>query len=185
MDANSQTLQVPPWLSFTMASKVCTQAGKTKTTFKKGSKDDPKSYRPISLLPQLSKIIEKTIHNQEVQKYLDEKKILYRYQSGFRAHHSTDTCLSYLNDKILKGFEAKMFTGMILIDLQKALDTIDHEIFLDKMACLGFSNSTILWFNPISTAGGAFFAPPPNTLFYIARKRPILQPPNLVTFSQI
>ena len=39
-----------------------------------------------------------------------------------------------------------MFTGMILIDLQKAFDTIDHEIFLDKMACLGFSNSTISWF---------------------------------------
>ena len=122
----------------------CKQA-KLKPLFKKGSKDDPKNYRPISLLPQLSKIIEKTIHNQ-VQKYLDEKKILYRYQSGFRAHHSTDTCLSYLNDKILKGFEAKMFTSMILIDLQKAFDTIDHEIFLDKMACLGFSNSTILWF---------------------------------------
>ena len=39
-----------------------------------------------------------------------------------------------------------MFTGMILIDLQKAFDTIDHEIFLDKMVCLGFSDSTISWF---------------------------------------
>ena len=122
----------------------CKQA-KLKPLFKKGSKDDPKNYRPISLLPQLSKIIEKIIHGQ-VQKYLDEKKILYRYQSGFRAHHSTDTCLSYLSDKILQGFEAKMFTCMILFDLQKAFDTIDHKIFLDKMACLGFSNSTILWF---------------------------------------
>ena len=93
----------------------------------------------------LSKIIEKIIHGQ-VQKCLDEKKILYRYQSGFHAHHSTDTCLSYLSDKILQGFEAKMFTGMVLIDLQKAFDTIDHKIFLDKMTCLGFSNSTILWF---------------------------------------
>ena len=74
----------------------CKQA-KLKPLFKKGAKDDPKNYRPISLLPQLSKIIEKVIHGQ-VQKYLDEKKILYRYQSGFRAHHSTDTCLSYLSD---------------------------------------------------------------------------------------
>ena len=122
----------------------CKQA-KLKPLFKKGSKDDPKNYRPISLLPQLSKIIEKIIHGQ-VQKYLDEKKILYRYQSAFRAHHSTDTCLSYLSDKILQGFEAKMFTGMILIDLQKAFETIDHKIFLDKMACLGFSKSTTLWF---------------------------------------
>ena len=89
--------------------------------------------------------IEKIIHGQ-VQKYLDEKKILFRYQSGFHAHHSTDTCLSYLSCKILQGFEIKMFTGMILIDLHKAFDTIDHEIFLDKMACLGFSNSSISWF---------------------------------------
>ena len=122
----------------------CKQA-KLKPLFKKGSKGDPKNYRPISLLPQLSKIVEKIIHGQ-VQKYLDDNNILYRYQSGFRAHHSTDTCLSYLNNKILQGFETGMFTGMILIDLQKAFDTIDHKIFLDKIACLGFSDSAILWF---------------------------------------
>ena len=122
----------------------CKQA-KLKPLFKKGSKGDPKNYRPISLLPQPSKIVEKIIHGQ-VQKYLDDNNILYRYQSGFRAHHSTDTCLSYLNNKILQGFETGMFTDMILIDLQKAFDTIDHEIFLDKIACLGFSDSAILWF---------------------------------------
>ena len=77
---------------------------KLKPLFKKGSKDDAKNYQPISLLPQLSRIIEKIIHGQ-VQKFLDENRILYRYQSGFRAHHSTDTCLSYLSDKILQGFE--------------------------------------------------------------------------------
>ena len=123
----------------------CKQA-KLKPLFKKGSKDDPKNYRPISLLPQLSKIIEKIIHGQ-VQKYLDEKKILFKYHSGFRAHHSTNTCLSYLSDRNHQGFEKKgMFTGMILVDLQKAIDTIDYEIFLDKMVCLGFSDSTISWF---------------------------------------
>ena len=81
-----------------------------------------------------------------VQKYLDENRILYRYQSGFRAHHSTDTCLSYLSDKILQGFETGKFIGMILIDQQKAFDTIDHNIFLDKLGYLGFSKSAILWF---------------------------------------
>ena len=122
----------------------CKQA-KLKPLFKKGSKFDPKNYRPISLLPQLSKIIELIIHGQ-VQKYLNVKKVLYEYQSGFHAHHSTDTCLSYLSDKIHKGFENGMFTGMILIDLQKAFDTIDHEVVLDKMVCLGFSDSTLSWF---------------------------------------
>ena len=93
-----------------------------KPLFTKRAKDDPKKYRPLSLFPQLSKIIEKVIHGQ-VQKYLDEKKILYRYQSGFRAHHSTDTCLSYLSDKILQGFESGMFKDMIFKRHLKQLTT--------------------------------------------------------------
>ena len=59
---------------------------------------------------------------------------------------ATDTCLSYFSDGVPRGFETGMFTGMILIDLQKAFDTIDNEIFLDKMVCLCFSDSTISWF---------------------------------------
>ena len=88
----------------------CKQA-KLKPLFKKGSKDEPKNYRPISLLPQISKVIEKIVHEQ-ILEYLDKNKILYRYQSGFRPYHSTDTCLSYLSDKIVQGFENSMFTGM-------------------------------------------------------------------------
>ena len=40
-----------------------------------------------------------------MQEYLDAEKILYKFQSGFRSNHSTDTCLTYLNDRILKGFD--------------------------------------------------------------------------------
>ena len=54
--------------------------------------------------------------------------------------------ISYLSDKILQGFETCMFAGMIYIDLQKVFDTIDHETFLDEIACFGFSDSAILWF---------------------------------------
>ena len=53
---------------------------------------------------------------------------IYNYQSGFRGNHSTNLCLSFLTDKILKGFDEGLLTGMILIDLQKAFDTIAHEI---------------------------------------------------------
>ena len=109
---------------------------KVKPLFKKGSKTDPKNYRPISLLPLVSKIIEKVIHDQ-TQNYLTENKILYEYQSGFRPNHSTDFALSFLNDKVLKGFDKGCFTGMILIDLQKAFDTIDHKLLLEKMNFLG------------------------------------------------
>ena len=65
-------------------------------------------------------------------KYLTDNEILYRYQSGFRKNHSTDTCLSYLTDKKLTGFDSGLLTWMILIYLQKALDTINHDILLKK-----------------------------------------------------
>ena len=118
---------------------------KLKPLFKKGSKTEAKNYRPISLLPLVSKIIEKVIHNQ-VESFLSNHSIIYKYQSGFRTKHSTNACLSYLSNKALKGFEDGNLTGMILIDLQKAFDTIDHEILLLKMNYLGFDKSTINWF---------------------------------------
>ena len=73
-------------------------------------------------------------------------KAIFSFQSGFRGKHSTDTCLTYLHDKILKGFDEGLLTGMIAIDLQKAFDTIDHEFLLSKMPLLGFCNNTIEWF---------------------------------------
>ena len=117
---------------------------KLKPLYKKEAKTKPKNYRPISLLPLLSKIIERIIHNQ-TQEFLDKNNILYKYQSGFQKHHSTYTCLSYLTDKVKIGFEEGLLTGMVLIDLQKAFDTIDHSILLEKMSCLGFAGKTIAW----------------------------------------
>ena len=66
-------------------------------------------------------------------------------QSGFRSDFSTDTCLSYLHNKILRGYEKGEYTGMVLIDLQKAFDTIDHKILLQKLKCVGLSGSAISW----------------------------------------
>ena len=104
-----------------------------------------KNFRPISLLPIVSKIIEKVIHNQTMND-LTEKSILYRHQSGFRKNHPTDTSLAYLTDKILTGFHSGLLTGMILIGLQKAFDTINHNILLRKMSALRFSDRSINWF---------------------------------------
>ena len=80
------------------------------------------------------------------KKYLDVYNIPYRYQSGLRKSYSTDSCLSYLNNKIATGFESGLYTGMILIDLQKAFDTINHDILISKMKHLGFSKEATLWF---------------------------------------
>ena len=121
---------------------------KLKPLYKKGSKLEPQNYRPISLLPLVSNFFEKIVHIQ-TQNYLDKHNILYKYQSGVRTKHSTDTCLTLLNNKILNGIDQGLYTGMILIDLQKAFDTIDHEIFLMKLECIGFNRSTIYGINRI------------------------------------
>ena len=90
---------------------------KLKSLFKKGSKTNPSNYRPISLLPLISKIIEKLIHEQA---------------SSFLSNNE-DRFMPFLHDKILKGFDKGLVTGMILIDLLKAFDTIDHDILLKKI----------------------------------------------------
>ena len=66
----------------------------------------------------------------------------------FTKNHSTDFCLLFLNDKILKGFGQGLITGMILTDLQKAFDTIDHDIncMLQKLYAIGFSKHSVNWF---------------------------------------
>ena len=60
--------------------------------------------------------------------------------------YSTDSCLTFLHDKILKGFDKGLMTGMILIDFQKLFDTNDHDILLKKLSAIGFSNHAIGWF---------------------------------------
>ena len=77
------------------------KVAKIKPLYKKGLKTDPKNFRPISLLPLISKIIERIIHDQTMN-FLSDNNVLYKYQSGFRKFHLTDTCLSYLHDKLQK-----------------------------------------------------------------------------------
>ena len=99
--------------------------------------------------------MEKSIHEQ-TQDYLQRNELLYSYQSGFRANHTTDTCLSQLTGIILNGAENGKHTGMILIDLQRAFYFLDHKILLNKMKCIGFLDQTIKWFHSYFT-NRAFF----------------------------
>ena len=78
----------------------------------------------------LCKVFERVVLDQ-TEEFLSLNKILYDYKSGFRKNHSTDTCFSFLNDKILKSFDDGLVTGMIFIDDQKAFDTINNDIIFD------------------------------------------------------
>ena len=90
-----------------------------------------------NLTLQISKITEKLIH-EKASSFLSNNEILYNYQSGFRKNHSIDLCLMFLHETILKGFDKGLMNGMILIDLQKAFDTIDHDILSKKNECYSF-----------------------------------------------
>ena len=136
---------------------------KIKPLLRKGIKTEAKNYIPIPLLPLISKVIEKSIHDQS-QGYLQRNGQLYIYQSGFRANHSTGTCLSRLTEMILNDADNGKHTDMILIDLQKAFDTLDHTILLEKKTCIGFSNKTVRWFHSYLT-NKAFFVSLDNELF--------------------
>ena len=92
------------------------KVAKIKPLYKKDLKTEPKNFRRISLFPLISKIIERIIHDQTMN-FLSDSNVLYKYQSGFRKFNSADTCLSYLHDKITKGFDSGLLTGMVLIDL--------------------------------------------------------------------
>ena len=74
------------------------------------------NYRPISLLPSILKIIERVILTKQMRYY--QMKI-YNYQSGFQGDHSKNLCLSFLTNKVLKGFDEGLFTRMILVDLHR------------------------------------------------------------------
>ena len=121
------------------------KVAKLKPIFKKRKKTDPSNYKPISLPPSISKIIERVIHDQTNVFLLDED-ILYNYQSGSRDNHSKILCLSFLTAKVLKGFDDGLLIGIILIDLQNALDTINHGVLLEILKATRFSESTIKWF---------------------------------------
>ena len=101
--------------------------------FKKGSKSDLNNYRPISVLPIVSKLFQKIIY-QQLYDYLDKHKILNTYQSGFRSLHSTMTALLETTNNWSINIDNGLLNGVVYIDLKKAFDTIDHAILLRKLA---------------------------------------------------
>ena len=74
------------------------------------------------------------------------------FQSGFRPSFSTDTCLIHLSDYIRKEWDKGNYTGMVVLDLQKAFDTVNHTILLGKLRAVGLAESSIKWFDSYLTA---------------------------------
>ena len=113
--------------------------------YKKGDRFAEGNYRPVSILPVMSKIFERVVYDQ-VYEYLDQNNILYQNQSGFRSGYSTNTALTYLNDRIKFNMDQGKMSGLILIDIQKAFDTVNHDILCKKLNAVGLNGNSVSWF---------------------------------------
>ena len=109
-------------------------------------KDDPKllkNYRPISLLPTISKVVEKIIFIQ-LSTYFNENKLIFDNQYGFRPKHSTEYAALELVDRIITQMDKKEVPINIFLDLSKAFDTIDHTVLLAKLRYYGIHDTALL-----------------------------------------
>ena len=110
--------------------------------FKKGESSLLTNYRPISLLPTISKIFERIIHDQ-MYTYLNGNNLLAEQQYGFRKLHSTEYAAVNLIDHVAKQMESGHTPCNLYIDLSKAVDTLSLNILLRKLKYYGFTGTEL------------------------------------------
>ena len=104
----------------------CIKSASIKPLHKKNSKFDPGNYRPISLLSNIGKIFEKILY-ERLTNFLENNKIFFQNQFGFRKKHNTTHAIIALTEQIRKCLDKNEFAVGVFIDLQKAFDTVDHN----------------------------------------------------------
>ncbi len=107
--------------------------------FKSGEKNNFNNYRPISLLPQFSKVLGK-LFNIRLTKYIEKHNVLFSGQYGFRKNMSVSYALIQLLENITDAIDKGEYTVGIFVDLKKAFDTINHNILIQKNHFFG-----VLW----------------------------------------
>ena len=113
--------------------------------FKGGDRTDCNNYRPVTVLPTISKILERAVHQQPYG-FLSANEFLTLNPFGFRPKLSTVTALAHFTDNILQSLDKGGFTGAVFLKLSKAFDTVDHVLLVEKLKTIGASSQVVKWF---------------------------------------
>ncbi len=127
------------------------KVGTIKAIHKSGRRDLPDNYRPISLLSNVSKVLEKII-NRHLYDHLTANDLLSASQSGFRKGDSTNFQLFRLANDLMSNVDNGKYCGSVFYDIKKAFDSVWHLCLLDKLALAGVSGSLLLWFKNYLTS---------------------------------